>query len=122
MHALGLRLGQTVRVAVNVANGTPGAGATRTLRVTGVAVFPDFGLPGLSDTDLGNGALVATSLLSTVQLNTGCNGHITCYSFFLVRYRPGTGTGSAGAKLVAAATAKGSPAGRLHRDRGPAAR
>jgi ABC-type antimicrobial peptide transport system permease subunit len=109
MRALGLRLGQTVRVAVNVANGTPGTGATRTLRVTGAAVFPDFGLPGLSDTDLGNGAVVATSLLSTVQLNTGCNGHITCYSFFLVRYRPGTDTGSAGAKLIAAATAAGCP-------------
>jgi hypothetical protein len=111
MRALHARLGQSVRVAVNVATGKPGTGARRAMRVVGTAVFPDFGLPGLTDTDLGNGALVATSILTTTQPNTGCDGHITCYSFFLVRYRPGTDMNRAGATLVAATARAGCPPG-----------
>ncbi len=34
------------------------------MRVVGEAVFPDFGLQELSDTDLGNGAVVSAALLS----------------------------------------------------------
>ena len=37
--------------------GAHGPQRARTMRVVGEAVFPDFGLPALSDTDLGNGAL-----------------------------------------------------------------
>ena len=39
------------------ATGAAGPGTQRAMRVVGTVVLPDFGLPGLSDTDLGNGAV-----------------------------------------------------------------
>jgi hypothetical protein len=111
MHALHRQIGQTVRVAVTLANGKAGATAQRTMRVVGNAVFPAFGLPGLSDTDLGTGAIVSTALLSTPVRATGCVGRLTCYSFFLLRYRPGTNLTATAARLTAATTAAGCPAG-----------
>jgi FtsX-like permease family len=111
MRAVHARLGQDVRVTVNFSTGVAGPQQPRTMRVVGEAVFPDFGLPGLSDTDLGSGAVVATSLLSTTQANTGCAGHVTCYDFFLLRYRPGTSASAAAAALLTAAAKAGCPAG-----------
>ena len=109
LRALHRAVGQTVRVAVTVATGKGGAGAPRVMRVVGAAVFPDFGLPGFSDTDLGSGALVATPLLSETMPETGCTGGATCYNFFLLRYRPGTDAGAAGARLLALVQHAGCP-------------
>jgi FtsX-like permease family len=111
MRALHRQIGQTVRVTVTVATGKAGPRAQRTMRIVGTAVFPAFGLPGLSDTDLGTGAVVSTALLSTPVQSTGCVGHLTCYSFFLLRYRAGTDLRAAAARLTAATTAAGCPAG-----------
>jgi hypothetical protein len=108
MRAVHARLGQDVQVAVNFATGTSGPRQTRTMRVVGEAVFPDFGLPGLSDTDLGSGALVAASLLGSTQPDTGCTAHVTCYDFFLLRYRPGTSASAAASVLLASAAKAGS--------------
>ena len=91
-----------MRVAVNLATGIAGPGTERTMRVVGVTVFPDFGLQDLSDTDLGNGAVVPAALLTTTQANTGCVQGVTCYDFFLLRYRPGTDTAAATTRLLAA--------------------
>jgi ABC-type antimicrobial peptide transport system permease subunit len=109
LRAVGRRLGQTVQVAVEVATGAGGSARPRAMRIVGTAVFPDFGLPGLSDTDLGNGAMVATPLLSENMPQTGCVYGATCYNFFLLRYRPGTDAGAAGARLLAATVKAGCP-------------
>lgn len=79
------------------------------MRVVGEAVFPSFGLQGLAATDLGSGALVSASLLSYPEPVTGCSASETCYSFFLLRYRPGTNLNAAGTRLTAAVTAAGCP-------------
>jgi hypothetical protein len=110
LDAIGARLGQTVRVAISFSTGIAGPGAPRPMRVVGTAIFPDFGLPGLSDTDLGTGALVATSLLSEDSMpQTGCVNHVTCYNFFLLRYRPGTDAGAVAGRLRAATARAGCP-------------
>jgi ABC-type antimicrobial peptide transport system permease subunit len=109
LRALHRQVGQTVRVAVTTAEGANGPGAPRVMRVVGTAVFPDFGLPGLSDTDLGSGALVATPLLSETMPETGCSGGATCYNFFLLRYRPGTDASAAGARLLTVVQHDGCP-------------
>jgi len=113
MRALGVRIGQTVRATVDWATGHPGPATQRVLRVTGTVVLPDFGQSGLSsDTDLGNGAVVSPSLLSTIQTFPGCTtANDTCYSLLLFRYRPGTDTAVAGAGLLAAAAKAGCPYG-----------
>jgi ABC-type antimicrobial peptide transport system permease subunit len=109
MHTLHRTIGQTVQVAVSWATGAQGSAARRTMRIVGEAVFPDFGLPGLSDTDLGTGALVSAALLSTPAPATGCSAHVTCYDFFLLRYPQGTDTGVTAATLRKAAAAAGCP-------------
>jgi hypothetical protein len=111
LRAIHARLGETVTVAVNLATGIAGPGTERTMRVVGVTVFPDFGLQDLSDTDLGNGAVVPAALLTTIQANTGCAQGVTCYDFFLLRYRPGTDTAAATTRLLAATAAVGCPFG-----------
>ena len=111
MRDLHLRLGQTVQVTVDATHGETHSGVQHSMRVTGAAVFPEFGLPGLGDTDLGNGALMSASLLTTPQSNTGCNGHMTCYNFFLLRYRPGTDLSAAAAAILQSATRVGCPFG-----------
>ncbi|HTZ29583.1 MAG TPA: FtsX-like permease family protein [Streptosporangiaceae bacterium] len=111
LRALHARLGQTVRVAVTLATGIAGPRTERTMRVVGVTVFPDFGLQDLSDTDLGTGAVVSPALLSSIQPNTGCVQGVTCYDFFLLRYRPGTDTSAAADRLLAAVAADGCPFG-----------
>ena len=110
LKAIGARLGQTVRVAISFSTGIAGVGTPRPMRVVGTAIFPDFGLPGLSDTDLGTGALVATPLLSEDSMpQTGCVNHVTCYNFFLLRYRPGTDASAVAGRLMAATTRAGCP-------------
>jgi len=109
LRALHRQVGQTVRVAVTVATGDEATDVPRPMRVVGTAVFPDFGLPEFSDTDLGSGALVATPLLSETMPETGCTGGVTCYNFFLLRYRPGTDAGEANARLLTAAQHAGCP-------------
>jgi hypothetical protein len=114
MRALGVRIGQTVRATVDWATGHPGpATQHHLLRVTGTVVLPDFGQSGLSsDTDLGNGAVVSPSLLSTLQTIPGCTtARDTCYSMFLFRYRPGTDTAATGTALLAATAKAGCPYG-----------
>jgi ABC-type antimicrobial peptide transport system permease subunit len=109
MRGLGAHVGQTVRVAVTFSTGQAGTGTARSMRVVGEAVFPDFGLPELSDTDLGNGALVSTTLLSENMPETGCVHGTTCYNFFALRYRPGTDAPATAASLLAAAAKAGCP-------------
>ncbi len=115
MRAVHARLGEDVRVAVDFSTGVTVAGSqrTRTMRVVGEVVFPDFGLDTLSDTDLGSGAIVAASLLSEggqPQSQT-CPTRITCYNFFLLRYKPGTDLAAAKATLLAAAARASCPPG-----------
>jgi FtsX-like permease family/MacB-like periplasmic core domain len=107
LHAIHRQVGQTVRVSVFRITGVPGP--ERAMRVVGVAVFPSFGLQGLAATDLGDGALVSASLLSYPAPVTGCTSRETCYSYFLLRYRPGTDRSTAAARLTAAVTAAGCP-------------
>jgi len=111
LRAIHARVGETVRVAVNFATGVAPDGSARPMRVVGVAVLPDFSLQDLSDTDLGNGAVVSTALLSTTQQNTGCVHGVTCYDFFLLRYRTGTDAATAATRLLAATAAAGCPFG-----------
>jgi len=107
LRAVHRQVGQTVRVSIYDIEGA--AGRERTMRIVGEAVFPSFGLEGLEATDLGSGALVSASLLSYPTPVTGCSASETCYSFFLLRYRPGTNLNAAAARLTAAVTAAGCP-------------
>jgi hypothetical protein len=111
LRAIHAGLGQTVRVAVDLATGVGGPGTVRTMRVVGEVILPDFGLQDLSDTDLGSGAVVMPALLTTYQANTGCVHGVTCYDFFLLRYRPGTDTAATATRLLAATAAAGCPFG-----------
>ena len=115
MRALGVRIGQIVRARVVWATGEPGPAMQRLLRVTGTVVLPDFGQSGVSnDTGLGNGAVVSPTLLSVAN-PTGIPGcttwRATCYSLFLLRYRPGTDTAMTAARLLAATAKVGCPYG-----------
>ncbi len=99
LRATGARLGQRVRVSVN--------GRPARLRVVGEAVFPSFTENGSTATDLGQGAVVAPSLLSSPYEPTGCVHGLTCYSFILIRYPPGTALGIADRRLEAAFSRRG---------------
>ena len=94
LRAAGARLGQQVQVSIN--------GRPARLRVVGEAVFPSFTESGSSATDLGQGAVVVPSLLSTPYQPTGCMHGLTCYSFILLRYPAGTPLRAADAHLGAA--------------------
>jgi ABC-type antimicrobial peptide transport system permease subunit len=111
LRAVHRRLGQTVQVVVNALDGSMGTtNAQLTMRVVGVAVFPSFDLVGMAGTDLGTGAAVSVPLLSAQSAlppGFGCNAHVTCHNFFLIRYKPGTDLGAAAARLTKAATAAG---------------
>jgi hypothetical protein len=79
LHALGVHIGQQVKVGAN--------GTTSPMRVVGTAVFADFSVGGGSATDLGTGAVVPASALS--QPNPPfCGPPQTCYNFFLLKYQP----------------------------------
>jgi hypothetical protein len=111
LRALGKHVGETVRVQVTWRGGVAGPPITRTMRITGTAVFPAFGLPSLASTDLGSGAVVATSLLSGITADTGCTGRQTCYNFLLLRLRPGTSLDGVATTLLALAARAGCPPG-----------
>ena len=125
MRALGVRIGQTVRVRVDWATGELGPATQYVLRVTGTVVLPDFGQAGLSsDTDLGNGAVVSPALLSMrphryPRLH---DGRATCYSLLLFRYRPGTDLAAAPDSAARRRRQGRVPVRRMHGDRRPAAR
>jgi ABC-type antimicrobial peptide transport system permease subunit len=111
LHALHRQLGQTVQIGGSLTGPSPGSATLRTMRIVGVAVFPSFGEYLLSSTDLGTGVAVPASLLSVPSRPIGCTGHAVCYSFFLLRYRPGTDLTAAAARLTAAVTKAGCPIG-----------
>ena len=111
LRALRRQLGQTVQVVVSLTGPSPGPRTVHTMRIVGEAVFPSFGLYTLSATDLGTGAAISPSLLSVPFAQTGCTGRVTCYSFFLLRYRPGTDLTAAAAQLTTATTKGGCPFG-----------
>jgi len=101
LRMLGLHVGQRVRVT---ANGSPSM-----MRIVGSAVFAAFSVGGGSSTDLGTGAAVSASVLS--QPNPpSCIGRVTCYNFFLLRYKPGTHRPAAG-RVEAVVTRAGCPRG-----------
>ena len=104
MRAIHRQLGQTVQVAVNRVS-TSGPVLERTMRIVGVAVFPSFSRGGFASTDLGTGAVVPASVLSEPFADAHCTKDETCYSFFLLRYRPGTNLTAATARLHALAAA-----------------
>jgi hypothetical protein len=102
LRTLGLHIGQ--RVSVRASN------QRSQMRIVGSAVFAAFHVGGDTPTDLGTGAAVAASVLS--QPNPPfCGPPETCYSFFLLRYRPGTDLRAAAAQVKSAATRTGCPAG-----------
>ena len=111
LRALHRSIGQTVQVGVAWTGGVPGPPGTRTMRITGTVILPAFGLPSLAGTDLGSGAVVASPLLSGSTVSTGCDGKITCYNFFLLRYRDGTIPATAAATMLARAAQGGCPPG-----------
>jgi putative ABC transport system permease protein len=96
MRALHLRVGERVPVTVH--------GRSFRLRIVGEPVFASFSEGGDTATDLGQGAEVPASLLSAAYAPAfapiGCRrGALTCYSFILVRYAPGTWLPAADARL-----------------------
>jgi hypothetical protein len=102
LHTLGVHVGQRVMVSAH--------GQASMMRVMGSAVFAAFSVGGGSATDLGTGAAVSASVLS--QPNPpACVGRMTCYNFFLLRYRPGTDLPAAASRLRAAVTRAGCPPG-----------
>ncbi len=108
LRSLHLRIGQTVRVTANAFGVV--SRTVRPMRIVGEAVFAELGRRGsFTGTDLGNGALVAPSLLSTPFPQTGCTA--TCFNFVLLRYRPGISAGAAATRLISTVTAKGCPPG-----------
>jgi hypothetical protein len=111
LHALHRSVGQTVQVQVTWTGGVAGPARTRAMRITGTVVLPAFGLPSLAGTDLGNGAVVSAPLLSGITTDTGCDGTITCYNFFLLRYRDDEVPATAAATLLARAAQMHCPPG-----------
>jgi putative ABC transport system permease protein len=107
------RVGQTIPVAVEqISAGLPSV--RRDMRITGVAVLPAFGRGSFTPTGLGTGAVTTASLLSVLSApdaTTLCHTRVTCYSFFLIRLRPGTDAAAATAALTGSVTRAGCPPG-----------
>ena len=103
LRTLHHRIGQRIAVQVN--------GVTRPMRITGTAVFAAFGRGGFESTDLGTGAVLPAAVLSQPSPHTGCPRPRTCFSFALLRYRPGTDLPAAAARLTAISTRSGCPLG-----------
>jgi ABC-type antimicrobial peptide transport system permease subunit len=103
LHTLHRRIGQRILVQVN--------GVTRPMLITGAAVLATFSRGSFESPDLGNGAVLPASVLSQPEPETGCPRPQTCYSFALLRYRPGTDLRAAAARLIALTTRSGCPIG-----------
>jgi ABC-type lipoprotein release transport system permease subunit len=97
LRELRRQVGETVTVRI--------AGAARTMRVVGEAVFPRFGAGPNTATDLGQGAVTVASLFGTPS--PAGNGH--GYNFLLLRLPPGANGERAGAAMLRIARAKGCP-------------
>ena len=114
LRAIHARVGQTVPVTVEqVAADLPSV--RRDMRITGVAVLPAFGRGTFTPTGLGTGAVTTATLLSVLSVpdaTTLCASKTaTCYSFFLLRLRPGTDAAAAAATLTNSVTKAGCPPG-----------
>ncbi len=109
LRAVHRGLKQIVRVVVNP-TATGGVTVRQVMRIVGVAVFAGFSRGGFAATDLGTGAAVPAAVLSAPFPGTGCV-NTTCYSFFLLRYRPGTNLNATATRLAAALTVLGCPPG-----------
>ena len=103
LRTLHRRIGQRIAVQVN--------GVTRPMRITGTAVFAAFSRGSFESTDLGSGAALSAPVLSQPERETGCPRPRTCYSFALLRYRPGTDLRAAAAQLIRLSTRAGCPPG-----------
>jgi ABC-type antimicrobial peptide transport system permease subunit len=114
MRAVHARVGQTIQVTVEqISAGLPSV--RRDMRITGVAVLPAFGRGSFTPTGLGTGAVTTATLLSVPSVpdaTTLCASKTaTCYSFFLIRLRPGTDAAAATAALTGSVTKAGCPLG-----------
>jgi ABC-type antimicrobial peptide transport system permease subunit len=114
MRAVHARVGQTIPVTVEqISAGLPSV--RRDMRITGVAVLPAFGRGSFTPTGLGTGAVTTATLLSVPSVpdaTTLCASKTaTCYSFFLIRLRPGTDAAAATAALTGSVTKAGCPLG-----------
>jgi ABC-type antimicrobial peptide transport system permease subunit len=106
MRALGLRLGQAVRVTANHQS-TSTEDKTTVMRVVGV-VLPRFARGSFAPTGLGAGAVVPASVLTEPNQSSGCAGPL-CYNFFLLRYQPGTDPAVQDARMTALLRAQHCP-------------
>ena len=79
LRQLGLRVGQTVKVAA--------PSGTRPMLITGSAVFPYFGQGSFTPTDAGEGAETTAAVLA--PLTNVSNGGPGGYNFALVSFAPG---------------------------------
>lgn len=107
MRALGLRLGQAVRVTANHQS-TSTEDKTTVMRVVGVVVLPRFARGSFAPTGLGAGAVVPASVLTEPNRSSGCAGPL-CYNFFLLRYQPGTDPAVQDARMTALLRAQHCP-------------
>jgi len=106
MRAHGWRLGQAIpAAAIPEPGGQPRQPAM--MRIVGEVVLPAFSEGGFAATDLGQGAEVTASLLSSPYQPTGCTGSLTCYTYILIRYQAGTDRAAALRRLQSALTAHG---------------
>jgi ABC-type antimicrobial peptide transport system permease subunit len=104
------RLGKQVGDLVSV-QATSGSRPVA-MRVVGEAIFPSFGVGIFTPTGLGDGAAVFAPLLRPNSV--GCPRGISCYDFFLIRFRPGTpvtAISTLGSRFVSELTASGCPPG-----------
>ena len=97
------RVGQQVQVLVN--------GRQRVMRITGTAVLASFSRGSFAATDLGSGTVLTPPVLSQPNKSSGCPAGNTCYSFALLRYRPGTDLRAAAARLTRITHQSGCPPG-----------
>jgi predicted lysophospholipase L1 biosynthesis ABC-type transport system permease subunit len=83
----------------------------RLMTIAGTAVLASFSRGTYGATDLGNGAVAPAAVLSQPDPQTRCTAGATCYSFILLRYRPGTDLRAAAARLAARVHRAGCPPG-----------
>ena len=112
LRAIHRQLGQTVQVTVNDLT-TSGPAPQHTMRIVGIAVLPSFSRGSFAPTDLGTGAVVPASVLSThsgpgTTPSASRTPPVTTLPPPLpARHRPT----AAAARLTAALTASGCPIG-----------
>jgi hypothetical protein len=116
LRMIGARLGQSIHVTINQ-DLTGGPGPSHLMRIVGIAVLPAFSRGTFTPTGLGTGAVLPASVLSrgveeqSVTANLGCTPTVTCYNFFLLRYRPGAGLTADAAYITASLQKSGCPVG-----------